>query len=329
MSGHDSIYRRFFSHPEMVLDLLRRFVGGEWVQQLEPGSLEMLPAHYVAEELEQREQDLVWKVRYDGDRSFFVYLLLEFQSTVDRFMALRLLVYLGLLYQDLEKQGDLTAEGLLPPVLPLVLYNGDDAWWAKTELADLIDSGVPELSAYHPRFRYQVIDEVHLPLDLLAVEDSPVAGMIRIERSRNPYELRDSVLSLLAALKTADLNRLTPDVETWLRRIVGPKRFRDLDLKSWKELTRITTMVEERMRQWEEEVRAEELAKGLEKGLEKGRAEGRAETLRSTFHKMFRLKFHRDLSEAESERLDTAEADTFETLLEGILTAEDPADLLN
>jgi hypothetical protein len=32
-----------------------------------------------------------------------VYLLLEFQSTVDPFMAVRIMVYLGLLYQDLIK----------------------------------------------------------------------------------------------------------------------------------------------------------------------------------------------------------------------------------
>jgi hypothetical protein len=38
-------------------------------------------------------------------------------------MALRMLVYVGLLSQDLVKRGELV-EGKLPPILPLVLYNG-------------------------------------------------------------------------------------------------------------------------------------------------------------------------------------------------------------
>ena len=50
-------------------------------------------------------------------RQLYVYLLLEFQSDVDPWMAVRLLVYVGLLYQDLIRAGCLTPDGCLPPVL--------------------------------------------------------------------------------------------------------------------------------------------------------------------------------------------------------------------
>ncbi|MDM8559486.1 Rpn family recombination-promoting nuclease/putative transposase [Thiotrichales bacterium HSG14] len=33
----------------------------------------------------------------------YIYLLMEFQSRVDRFMAVRLMVYIGMFYQDLIK----------------------------------------------------------------------------------------------------------------------------------------------------------------------------------------------------------------------------------
>ncbi len=39
-------------------------------------------------------------------------------------MAVRVMVYLGLLYQDLIKTKQLARTGRLPPVLPVVLYNG-------------------------------------------------------------------------------------------------------------------------------------------------------------------------------------------------------------
>jgi hypothetical protein len=48
--------------------------------------------------------------------------LLEFQSQPDPFVALRMLVYVGLLYQELVKPKQPTRGGRLPPVLPLVLY---------------------------------------------------------------------------------------------------------------------------------------------------------------------------------------------------------------
>jgi hypothetical protein len=49
---------------------------------------------------------------------------MEFQSQPDPWMAMRMLVYVGLLYQELIKSKHFTDRGKLPPVFPLVLYNG-------------------------------------------------------------------------------------------------------------------------------------------------------------------------------------------------------------
>ena len=82
----------------------------------------------------------MWRVRLQGQREAWLYLLamLEFQSTDDRYMAVRILVYTGLLYQDLIRRGALGPDGRLPPVLPIVLYNGRNRWSAPVEVGDLI-----------------------------------------------------------------------------------------------------------------------------------------------------------------------------------------------
>ena len=43
-------------------------------------------------------------------------------------MAVRLLAYVGLLYQDLIRARQFAPEGRLPPVVPVVLYNGRPRW---------------------------------------------------------------------------------------------------------------------------------------------------------------------------------------------------------
>ncbi|MDY0072346.1 MAG: Rpn family recombination-promoting nuclease/putative transposase [Thauera sp.] len=70
--------------------------------------------------------------------------MIELQRKTDRFMALRLLVYVGLLYQDLLRQGQIKPRGLLPPVLPIVLYNGKPRWHAPQQLA----APLPKLPAF-------------------------------------------------------------------------------------------------------------------------------------------------------------------------------------
>ena len=81
---HDSSYKLLFSHPEMIADLLRGYVRQPWVAQLDFTSLERADGHYVTADLREREDDLIWRVRWaDGERWLYIYLLLEFQSTPD------------------------------------------------------------------------------------------------------------------------------------------------------------------------------------------------------------------------------------------------------
>ena len=118
MAKHDNSYKLLFSHKEMVEDLLRDFIDADWVGQVDFSTLEKVNASYVSDDLKDREDDVVWRVKAK-DRWLYVYLLLEFQSRVDRFMALRMMVYVGLLYQDLLRAKQFGDNTLLPPVLPL------------------------------------------------------------------------------------------------------------------------------------------------------------------------------------------------------------------
>ncbi len=145
---HDPSYKQFFSYPEMVRDLLLGFVPLAWVASLDFATLERVNQTYISDDLRERADDVVWRVRFRGEW-LYVYLLLEFQSTIDRFMAVRLLTYVGLLYQDLIKSGQIPRRGLLPPVMPIVLYNGERTWKAATALSDLL----PELPADLQRFQ--------------------------------------------------------------------------------------------------------------------------------------------------------------------------------
>ncbi len=121
MNEHDASRRRIFSEKNTMVDLIRGFVDESWVAQLDFDTLELVSGSFVSDRFEQRENDVIWRVRFRGEW-LYVYLLLEFQSTVDRFTALRLMVYVGPLDQPLIAENQLGPDGLLPPVLPIVLY---------------------------------------------------------------------------------------------------------------------------------------------------------------------------------------------------------------
>ena len=137
----------------MMRELIMGFVDDDWLHGLDYSSLESVSGQFVSEDLRLRNNDLLWRVRVGGDW-LYLYLLLEFQSSVDRFMALRINAYLSLLYQDFIKQGVFARDGRLPPVLPIVLYNGTARWTAPLDLSELIPPLPGSLQRFVPRLEY-------------------------------------------------------------------------------------------------------------------------------------------------------------------------------
>ena len=105
MTTHDNAYKNIFSHRQVVADLLTGFVNEDWVRAVDLSTLDRRSGSFVSDDLRDREDDLIWRVRR-GDEVAYVYLLLEFQSRADPWMALRLMVYIGMLYQELVKTGE-------------------------------------------------------------------------------------------------------------------------------------------------------------------------------------------------------------------------------
>ncbi|MHB2017805.1 MAG: Rpn family recombination-promoting nuclease/putative transposase, partial [Candidatus Xenobia bacterium] len=101
---NDRGYKALFSHPRMVEALLRSFVHEDFLDALDFSTLRKTSDTFITEEFRQRESDIVWELNIRGQPAY-VYLLIEFQSTVERFMALRLLTYVLLFYGDLLKRG--------------------------------------------------------------------------------------------------------------------------------------------------------------------------------------------------------------------------------
>ena len=183
----------------MVAQLLREFVAGPWLDDLDLDAMERMNAKFHAEPSERRDGDMIWRIpRRDGGDAYLV-LLLEFQSTPNHWMALRALVYAGLLWQQLVKEQRLPPDGGLPPILPVVLYNGDRRWVAPVALHALI--GLPENSPlwrWQPDLRYHMIDEGAFGEADLERRDALQALLFRLESSPDPEQvvaLADAVLA--------------------------------------------------------------------------------------------------------------------------------------
>lgn len=277
---HDAAYKRLFSQPRMVQDLLKGFAARGWSDSLDLDTLTALPASYVTHDLRQRHSDLVWRVRFRDERWLYLVLLLEFQSTVDRSMTVRTLTYTGLLYQKLIDEGVLHEHDALPPVLPIIIYNGRGKWTAATDVGDLIRTSDPALAPYQPSQRYFLLDEGKAdPRDLPT--GNLVSALVALERAREPKSAERQVHEVIDVLKGQEDDELRRAFSAWATVTLMPRRFRSTKTDPLAQLEEMRSMLAERVQEWTKDWvaqgREEGRAEGRAEGHEKGRAEGRAE----------------------------------------------------
>ncbi|MEM9594712.1 MAG: Rpn family recombination-promoting nuclease/putative transposase [Acidobacteriota bacterium] len=322
---HDRPWRLLFSHPEVMEDLLRRWIRQAWVDDLDLSTLDRVTEVTIAESLKERVGDIIWKIRW-GDQPLYLFLLVEFQSTSDRWMALRLLVYVGQLYQELVRRGHCRGDEPLPPVLPIVIYNGERPWRAPTRLGQLFSDLPHELSAFQPAQDYVLIDERRLPVDLAGPRDL-VSAIAALEQSQTPQGMGKVVERLVEWLGDEDQAPLRRAFAAWIRHVLVPARFDDADaLPEADDLMEVKNMLEETVKGWTHQWLAEGRREGRQEGRREGRQEGRREGEATLLQEQLRWKFGR-LPAATEARLRSAAPDQLRAWGRRLLSADSLQDV--
>ena len=289
MAKHDRTWKRLFSFPDLVRDLLAGFVLPEWAEDLQLATLEPGSAILVSDTLRERLQDRVWRVRHH-DRRLDLMVCLEFQSTVDRTMAVRVLDYSTLLYQELlrnrERRWAVRVESggkgrkgrrrrakpePLPPVLPIVLYHGRKRWRAKEDVAGLCAPSASRLAPYQPSQRYFLLD-VGRYTGPLPEEHNWMAALVRLARTPDPEVLGAELLDMSARWPDSEYDSLLEAVLTWLGRVHFPMHRIDMEMPELVDVREAITVLQQVGMDWSAKLRAE--------GRVEGRSEGQAEIMR-------------------------------------------------
>lgn len=319
MADQDNGYKLLFSHAPMVADLLSGFVKERWVQDLDLSTLDKVSGGYVSDDLRDRESDVVWRVKLRRGGWIYVYLLLEFQSTVDAYMSLRVMTYLGLLYQDIVRQGWLTPSGRLPPVLPIVLYNGYRRWHAALDVAELVEDVPGGLERYRPSLRYCLLDEMRLARSELESVRNLAAALFRLEQGRGPEDIQGVLSALAEWLKEPEHESLRRAFRTWLLQVLLPARAPGVRIPNVRDLEEVGKMLLE-----------EEGIDWSRKWRQKGREEGREESLQTLRPVTLTLVEQRFGPLPEQTRRQVEAIDSVKELarvMERIMTATSLADL--
>ncbi len=274
MASCDSAYKYLFSNPAILCKLIHAFVEEDFSAKIQPDSLRKLDPSHLSATLQQRESDLLYEVRLDSQdnqdsQTAYLYILLEFQSTAPKHMAIRLLSYISLFYERLIKEGK-NSKGKLPPVFPLVLYNGDRPWNAPRSTSELISSN--EIPAkYLPHFQYALIDEKRIPDEKIHKLHNLISAVICAEKYGRPGEWEAQIPQIVEFLGDEPGLEITI-FRRWIALLFGE----DMNESEYNQIT-APEEVQKMLATLAEDLKAEGRQEGEKLGMQKGWEEGREE----------------------------------------------------
>ena len=256
-----------FNYPVVVKDLLMSFVHEDFVKDLEFASLKKLNPDFFPASGKSRHADVIYEITSHGQTSY-IYIFIEFQSTVDWFMPLRMARYMLEFYDELRRSGK---QKFLNPSFAILLYNGEPIWNAPENLSDLfLDSSIPK--EFLPEFRYYkiAINEIS-KRDLLRLRNA-VSAVFYIENS-NPSEINKNYDELVYILrevieKTCGVEIIQQIMNRIFEIYQLPQNSKTIT--SIEDIMEVKNMLETKTKIWEKEI----LEKGIKKGKEEGKAEG-------------------------------------------------------
>ncbi len=257
---HDTGYKELFSYPEFVQQLIEGFAPAEIAQLMDFTTLKQHSGYYITPMFEEKIEDVVWSVNVTWEgvtQEVYLYILLEFQSSVDRTMPIRLMHYVACFYSELLKQKVVTPSQGLPPVFPVVLYNGSKPWTAPLDVFEMITSEPRGfLRAYQPHLRYYLVDEARYTDEQLGLVQTPLSGVFSIEKASKDRQGLQQAVDRVVAIIQADphKDRIDRIITRWLKRHLQ-RLGAEVNLDQLNSLVEDKDMLAENLENWAQQER--------------------------------------------------------------------------
>lgn len=260
---HDSLYKLLFSHALIMENLLRYFIPADMLGHVNYATLERCPDSFINRKRRERRNDRIWRLHSTDEQWRYVCILTEFQSSNDPWMAVRVHEYVSVFLHELIRNGAIRPGEKLPPVLVIVIHNGERHWTAPLSLSAMQYQLPAPLSEYQPQQKYFLIDIGRLAQELIDANQCILTKFFALERVRTPEELLQKFNEAAKFLVGEHLQEIRRIFTHWIQSI-GMKRvgLKSQQLPEIVELEELGGMLETTIRKWQEEYKYEGIKEG-------------------------------------------------------------------
>ncbi|MHC1749614.1 MAG: Rpn family recombination-promoting nuclease/putative transposase [Cellulosilyticaceae bacterium] len=193
------------------------FTEEKWKKELTADNLTLVNKSFILADYEEVEADIVYQAEIEGQKVIF-YVLLEFQSSIDYSMPIRLLMYMIEIWREVlkgvSKEEIKRRDFKLPAIVPIVTYNGKDKWNVPLAFKEKITKyelfGDKLLD-----FEYVLLDVNRYEKEVLLQKESISSAIFLLDQKVEYEEYMNRLASIVKAFnKLTDEEKL--ELKNWL-----------------------------------------------------------------------------------------------------------------
>lgn len=191
----DSGGKLMFEDPVLCSQFLRDYADMDLLKDIRPEDIEDVTERYIPMFTEERNADVVKKVRLRDKGEVFI-TLIEHKSGVDYNVVMQILRYMIFIWEDYEKQREKEHRGIsdtksfkYPPILPIVYYEGKEEWTADRNFSERITLN-EVFGEYTPKFRYCLVSLNKYGKDELISKKDEMSFLMLINSIKSAEEFR-------------------------------------------------------------------------------------------------------------------------------------------
>ncbi len=214
---HDKSYKTLFSNKNIFLNLINDFTEEQWKKELTADNLTLVNKSFILADYEEVEADIVYQAEIEGQKVIF-YVLLEFQSSIDYSMPIRLLMYMIEIWREVlkgvGKEEIRRKDFKLPAIVPIVTYNGKDKWNVPVNFKEKITKyklfGNKLLD-----FEYVLLDVNRYEKEVLLQKESISSAIFLLDQKVQYEEYMDRLVTIVKAFGKLTLEERL-ELKSWL-----------------------------------------------------------------------------------------------------------------
>ena len=303
---HDALFKYTMGTKEAIKDFLTLNLPEVAQNNLNLNTLNRKNETYSDIIYKKGIMDVIYEVDFKENNSGYLICLFEHKSSSENDTILQVLDYLVKIW--FNKFDDNT----IPPVLPIVIYHGDENWTAVKELINLFQADIEWMKDFIPNFKlhfYDFIDLFSQLKDIKAPEYEIYVRTLDIVKTKDKDEALEKFNKLLLSIKQNNWQSewresvITCIVVVYLSLVAKSLKDNNLVQKTQRilpERSEILVPVNNVL-----------IKKGKEKGREEGRKEGRKEGQLELLTRQLTKK----LSQYDSEKIKSILKDADNTAL--------------